>query len=171
MIKKRQNYLLSSLVDTFDKEINEDLLLTLENLLEVYKKRRDVDKSPKIPLSLFASRKLGILEVLVKCLRENYSLHYCDIGRFLKRNPRTIWATYNESVKKQPEKFNIDEESILIPSIIFSDRRLAPLESLTIYLKEKYNLGFKQISQLLYRNYKTIWLSYQHGIRKRIKNV
>jgi hypothetical protein len=173
LIKKRQNYILSELVENIGSETNDDLLISIENLLEIYKKRRNIDNYPKIPISLFSSKKLGILEVLVKCLKENYSFNYSNIGRLLNRNPRTIWAAYNLSLKKEPERFHIEKESVeslSIPSTVFSDRNLAPLESLVIYLKDTLDIDFKNISKLLFRDYKTIWLSYQHGIKKRIQN-
>ena len=47
-----------------------------------------------IPASALTNRKLGVLESVVKYLKENYELNYSEIGRLLGRDPRTIWTAY-----------------------------------------------------------------------------
>ena len=47
-----------------------------------------------IPVSALTNRKLGVLESVVKYLKENYELNYSEIGRLLGRDPRTIWTAY-----------------------------------------------------------------------------
>ena len=53
-----------------------------------------------IPASALTNRKLGVLESVVKFLKENYELNYSEIGRLLGRDPRTIWTAYSRGKKK-----------------------------------------------------------------------
>jgi len=149
-------------------EDNVDLLIALESLLEVYKERKNGEQYPRIPAYIFASRKLGVLEVTVKCLKENYSLSFRQIALLLKRDDRTIWSTYQKAKKKYKNKFVLKKGIYAVPCFIFSDRQLGPLESLVIFFKENYALSFTQISNVLNRDYQTIWLSYQNGIKKKV---
>ena len=61
----------------------ESLINALESLLEEYKQTRPKSLVPQIPLSSFSEKELGVLEILVKVLKENYSLGFCDIARLL----------------------------------------------------------------------------------------
>lgn len=144
-----------------------DLLTALEIFIDVYKEERQKKESPQIQLSLFAHRKLGVLEIIVKYLKENLSLKYSKIAQLLNRDQRTIWATYDKAKEKEKDKFTLTEEKYSVPIIIFSDRELGPLESLTLYLKDELKLSFHQISSLLNRNYRTIWLSYNNSLKKK----
>ena len=53
-----------------------------------------------IPASALTNRRLGVLESVVKFLKENYELNYSEIGRLLGRDPRTIWTAYSKGKKK-----------------------------------------------------------------------
>lgn len=144
-----------------------DFITALESFIDVYKEGRINKENPRIPLSLFADRKLGVLETLVKCLKENYALKYSRIAKILNRNDRTVWATYEKAQKKNNEKFILREEKYLVPCNAFLDRNLGPLEALSIYLHDELHLSFKEIARQLKRNYRTIWLSYRNGLRKK----
>ena len=146
---------------------NIDLIDAIESIIEVYKEKKLAKEFPVIPLYLFSSRRLGVLEVLVKALKENFFLSYSNIAMLLNRDDRTIWATYRKARKKNLKKFEIRMDAYMVPCNVFSDRNLGPLEALTLYVKHKYDLNFKKISRLLNRNYNTIWISYQKGLRKR----
>ncbi len=150
-----------------DSVRDNDFLTALETFIDVYKEERVKKENPKVPLSLFSDRKLGILEVLVKCLKENYAFKYSRIAKILNRNDRTIWATYEKTQKKNKEKFFLREEKYLVPCNAFLDRDLGPLEAISIYLHDELHLSFKEIAHQLKRNYRTIWLSYNNGKRKR----
>jgi len=143
-----------------------DLLTALEVFIDVYKEERLKKESPQIQLSLFAHRKLGVLEIVVKYLKENLSLKYNQIALLLNRDQRTIWATYKKAKEKEKEKFVLAEDKYSVPISILSNRKLGPLETLSIYLKDELKLSFRQISNLLNRNYRTIWLSYHNALRK-----
>ena len=53
-----------------------------------------------IPASALTNRKLGVLESIVKFLKESYELNYSEIGRLLGRDPRTIWTAYSRMREK-----------------------------------------------------------------------
>ncbi|MFH1649849.1 MAG: hypothetical protein ABIA93_04830 [Candidatus Woesearchaeota archaeon] len=57
-----------------------------------------------------------------------------------------------------------------LPSIIFQDRRLAILESIVAYLKEKEKCTYHEIAELTNRDDRTIWTTYQRSLKKRKKN-
>lgn len=61
------------------------------------------------------------------------------------------------------------KEVVLIPSSIFTDRTLKPLEAITEFLKDHHSLTFHEIAQLLSRNDRTIWTAY-HRAKKKRKN-
>jgi len=146
---------------------DDDFITALETFIDVYKEEKIKKENPVIPLSLFADRNLGVLEVLVKCLKENYAFKYSSIARILNRNDRTVWATYMKAKGKNNEKFPIKTEKYAVPCDVFCDREVGPLEALSIYLRDELHLSFMEISQQLKRNYRTIWLSYRNGLRKK----
>lgn len=57
-------------------------------------------------------------------------------------------------------------EEILIPISIFTDRKLSALELIVRFLKEERRLANKDISELLNRNPKTVWATYNIAIKK-----
>lgn len=149
-----------------DSSRDEDFLIALESFINVYKEEKVKENHLQLPLSIFNHRRLGVLEILAKCLKENFSMSYIEIAQLLNRDERTIWNAYNDASKKHKEKFSIKDEKYLIPINVFSDRKLGPVESLVIYLKDELHLEIKEIASLLKRNYRTIWLSY-HNARKK----
>lgn len=54
-----------------------------------------------------------------------------------------------------------------VPSSIFFDRDLAPLESITEYLKEVKGLTYHEIAVLVGRDDRTIWTCYNRAQKKR----
>ena len=68
---------------------------------EKFDKKFEIKESKfYIPISALTNRKLGVLESVVKFLKENYELNYSEIGRLLGRDPRTIWTAYSRGKKK-----------------------------------------------------------------------
>ena len=55
----------------------------------------------------------------------------------------------------------------LVPSRIFRDRELSPLESISEYLKEEKGLSYHEIAVLLKRDDRTIWTCYNRAKKKR----
>ena len=53
-----------------------------------------------IPSFIFKDRRLAALESVVVYLKDSLGYNYAQIGRFLNRDQRTIWTTYNRAKKK-----------------------------------------------------------------------
>jgi hypothetical protein len=53
-----------------------------------------------------------------------------------------------------------------IPSSVFRDRTLAPLEAITEYLKDHEGMSFHEIAALLNRDDRTIWTCYNRVKKK-----
>ena len=65
-------------------------------------------------------------------------------------------VTKEETVKKV----------VTIPSDIFRDRTLAPLESISEYLKDNLGMSYHEIAVLLNRDDRTIWTCYNRAKKK-----
>jgi len=109
-----------------------------------------------MPITLFANRSMGVLEILVKYLHENHAMRFADIARLLNRDPRTIWCTYAKAKRKAPYRL-IDMPSKQIPISAFQDRNLAALESLVKYCKQTLLMSNPEISKIINRDTRTIW--------------
>lgn len=59
-----------------------------------------------------------------------------------------------------------EDKIVEIPSSILRDRRLAPLESITEYLKDMQGMSFHEIAVLLNRDDRTIWTCYSRAKKK-----
>lgn len=66
---------------------------------------------------------------------------------------------------EQKEKSKV----LSIPTALFRDRNLSVLEIMVEYLKDKKNMRYSQIAELLNRDDRTIWTSYKRAKEKRIK--
>lgn len=150
---------------------DENLLNALESFVQTYKEEQGKKDNPMIPVSIFSNRELGVLEILIKCLRENFSMRHCKIAKLINRDDRTVWATYSKAIRKHKENFLLKQDKYLVPVSIFAERELGPLEALIIYMRDDLHLGFKEISKLLDRSYRTAWLSYHNGMKKRKPNA
>lgn len=130
---------------------DKDLLAHIERSIQEYKKEKQITQ---IPVSLFAGR-LAALEVVVKYLKEN-GLTYAEIAKVLNRDQRTIWTTYSKAIKKQKELFEIQNDDLVVDIRIFSEKK-SPLQLLVKHLLSK-DFNLKQISKMLNRSYKNIWM-------------
>lgn len=146
---------------------NEELLTNLiEIIIKTFKENNKESKNIQIPLSIFKGKDLGILELIVKYLKENNSLKLCNIAILLNRDERTIWAVYQNSKKKQKEEILVEDSTAFIPTSIFQERKYGPLECLVKYLKENLGYNFTEITKLINKSYSTIWITYEHSKKK-----
>lgn len=111
-----------------------------------------------IPSSVLKEEKLGILEAVVKYLKENLCLRYADIARIIARDQRAVWVTYSRASGKCPERLSLKGESALIPASVFRKRR--PLESLVFFLKGSRGLTLNEIAKLIGRDNRSVWAVY-----------
>lgn len=173
--KKNQKTTSFNNLKTLFSEVQNDLKFSkngLIKLLKLVELQQNLKVSPEnlvgevqIPVSIFKT-KLAPLESLVKYLKENLELKFVKIADLLNRDQRTIGSSYNLSLKKFKNKL-IVEGKYFIPISVFSDRKLSVLESLVFYLKSE--LSFKQISDLIDKNYRTVWTVYQRARKKNAK--
>jgi len=59
----------------------------------------------------------------------------------------------------------------VLPVFIFKNDLLSALEAIVKYLKEEHNLSYVEISRLLNRSNKTIWITYQRAKKKMPKKL
>ncbi|MEM2121278.1 MAG: hypothetical protein QXU20_01290 [Candidatus Woesearchaeota archaeon] len=143
------------------KFTDSDIIRFLSPNLEIKEEKEQIT----IPIEIF-SKRLGILESVIKYLKENKNFRNNEISILLKRSEKTVWSSYNSSLKKHPSKFkNIKDSKIKIPLNIFSDNKIGNLEALVLYL---YKIGFSinEISNLLDRKYKTIYSTLNNALNK-----
>ncbi|MBU0979301.1 MAG: hypothetical protein KJ709_00710 [Nanoarchaeota archaeon] len=65
---------------------------------------KHIEKSGKIlnvPISIFADRRLGMLESLTFYLHDKKKLSFHEIAAMLKRDDRTIWSSYHNAGRKK----------------------------------------------------------------------
>lgn len=120
-----------------------------------------------IPTNVF--RNNSGLEAVVYYLKEKLFLRYSEIARLLNRDQRTIWNSYNKSKNRVIITLSnnaIASDEINIPIKIFYTRNLSVLESVVFYLKSNTGLNFTQISQIIGKNYRTIWTVYARALKK-----
>jgi hypothetical protein len=114
----------------------------------------------ELPVSIFSNSSLSALETICKYLKEDKGLRYSAIAQMLNRDQRTIWVTYNNSCKKQADRLCITDCDKSIPVSVFQDRNRSVLESIVVYLKDKYNLRYSEIAALIGRDERNIWAAY-----------
>ena len=122
----------------------------------------------KIPTSIF-SRELGVLETVCRYLKDELDLNFIDISVLMHRDERSIWSSYNNSLKKRG-KLDVKETEILIPLEVFRDRKFSSLESVVGYLKGE-GLSLHEIGVILKRDDRTIWTVYDRFKKKRWKGL
>lgn len=174
-LKKNQNSLnLANIKSIFSDLQKKHSIEDLIKLLKLFELQQKLKLSPEqllkqleeiqIPISIFKTN-LAPLESLVKYLKENLNYSHKKISFLLNRSNKTIWSSYNSAIRKKTEKFIIKKPKFLTPLSVFSNRKFSILESLVSYLKSQ-QLSFKQISNLLQKDYRTIWTVYNRAKKK-----
>jgi len=117
-----------------------------------------------IPLCILENN--SSLEAIVLYLKEIKSLKFKDIAELLNRDQRTVWVTYSNA-KKKKIVLNLENTSQLnLPLNMFTSRNFSILETIVFYLRTNYTLTFNQISDLLGKNYRTVWTVYKRALKK-----
>ncbi len=123
--------------------------------------KEEVREDVEIPISIF-TKELGGLEAVVKYLKENLGMRYCEISKLLKRDERTVWTAYNKAKVKKPVKFRA--RGITIPLKIFTEEKTV-LEAIIGYLKG-LEFSYHKIGELLHRDERNVWIIYNRGVKK-----
>ncbi len=122
-----------------------------------------------IPLSVFDNDHLSSLEVVVKYLHEDLEYRFVRIAKLLNRSAKTIWATYANTLRKMPQRFEPRKSVFFLPLSLFHDRSYSPLEVVVRYLKDDCRQTYHQIAVLLNRDDRTIWTTYHRMKNKQNK--
>jgi len=159
-------------LNVFIGNIMEKHKFSYQSVIEALSKKKGGEGIVVVPSFIFRDKTLGILEALVKYLKEELDLRYHKIAVLLNRDDRPIWMTYSKAVKKKKQRFVVKEPNRWIPISIFRNRALGPLESISLYLKDELNLSLSETAELLDRSNSTIWACYHKGKQKKDeKNV
>jgi len=148
-------------------ELKEKYNLGYDEIINIIK---EDSKEITIPISVFNNDKLSTLEIICKYLKEILNLNYHGIAVFLNRDDRTIWTTYQNSLKKSSKSLVVERSEIFIPISIFSDRKFSSFELLIIFLKERSKLRYNNIAKLLRKDQRNVWTVYNRAIKKRGMN-
>ncbi len=125
------------------------------NALQRTNRQEKISRLPKeIPLSIF-TKELGALEALTQYLKEEESIKYSEIARFLGKDPRTVWTAHHQAIKKHPQPFASVEKSEKVPANIFKKAKDTVLASLVHYLKKQKHT-YKEIGELINRNQRNV---------------
>lgn len=149
-------------IDVFIRGVSEKYLIPFDNVVELLKKK----EKNSIPSSILRDQKLGIMEAVIKYLKEDINLTYHGIAELLNRDDRVVWTTYNNAIKKRKDRFSVSGPNVWIPVKIFSEKSLAPLESVSKFLVENVKMDFSSSAKLLNRNPKSIWACYKRAAAK-----
>ena len=101
----------------------------------------------KSPIGSESSQLLLALDSLLGHLSEQGHVSYGEVIDFLEE-------------KRQ------ERESPQVPLSIFRDRDLGSLEALTKFLRDHHDMGYSEIANLLNRDARTIWSSYNRACEK-----
>jgi hypothetical protein len=147
-------------LNTFISTLMEKYSLPYEDVIYLLNKKRIENEIQAVPAEIFRERKLGILEILTKYLKEEKNFRYTQIAKVLSRDERTIWVSYKNAMLKKKTRLNVSEAKYWVPLSIFTNRKLGLLQVLVVYFKEKFGLSNHAIAVLLNRDDRTIWSVY-----------
>ena len=120
------------------------------------------EKEILIPDCIF-TKNLSVFQSVVIYLKKNLHLKNNKIALLLHKSQKSIWQAYNKS--KKLSSFRIVSSKYFIPVSCFTPS-LTILESVVVYLKERWLLNYHQIGLLLKRDDRTIWTVYQRAKKK-----
>jgi len=123
------------------------------------------EEKERIPVTIF-NKKLSPLESISRYLKDCLGLNYHEIALLLARDERNIWHSYNDSLKKHPERLTAEKTRFFVPLKIFAEKRSSILESIVVHLKDEYSLGYRQISALINRDERTVWTAFSRAAKK-----
>ena len=164
LIKTLSDVDLKEFLKTFIAHLKEEHKFNQQQIAALFGKSIGKDL---LPVSIFNNKELSCLETIVKYLKEEFKLRFHEIALLLNRDDRTIWATYNNAVKKRKEKLPVKESRFFIPVSAIADRKFSVLESVVSYLKGNFNLRYCQIAALLNRDERNIWAVYSKYVKKK----
>jgi len=94
-----------------------------------------------VPLSVFYAN--SSLQAIVSYLKDSMNMTYSDIARFLNRDPRTIWVTYNNTKKRISHDVSNDVSQNI--SNDFSDNVSNKSSGASVFADAAYTSAFASI--------------------------
>ena len=164
-LKEKYNLSYSEILAAY--ELKEKYNLSYEEILGL---KKEESKEIEIPISVFSNEELSTLEIICKYLKENRNLSYHDIAVLIKRDDRTIWTTYQNSLRKFSKPLVIEKSELFVPVSIFAYRTFSSFEALVVFLKEVSKLRYNEIAKLLRKDQRNVWAVYNRAIKKRSVN-
>ena len=166
--KKKENsiYLAKDIIKNIDriKSIEKHPEL-LRKFAELLRSAEELEKKYSVPDYIF-TKKLTLLESVVKYLKENLRLSYKEIAELLNRDQRNIWQICHSAKQKFPSKFSVKKSKFMIPVSVLADKKFSALESVVAYLKDNLGLTYHEIASLIKRDDRTVWTVY-HRYKKK----
>ncbi len=149
-------------LEAFEKA-SQNSHLSLKEIIN-YKNLRN-KKNILIPVTIF-SKDLGMLEALCKYLKDTVQIRYHEIAVLIKRDERTIWASYHQALKKaETIKPRSEAREIYIPIEELNKENLSIFESVVLYLR-KMQCRYSEIATLLERDERNIWTTVKRASTK-----
>ena len=118
-----------------------------------------------IPVTAF-NDVLSPLETTVKYLKERLGRRLCDIAKLMNKDQASVWTAYRNASKKHPQELVCAQTQYTIPLTALQSDKLSILELIVTYLRVTYGLSFRSIGELLKRNERTVWTSYDRARKK-----
>ncbi|MBR9677613.1 hypothetical protein GOV04_05730 [Candidatus Woesearchaeota archaeon] len=157
-------------LEQFFSSHSEQELILLRNLLDnlVLQKRKEKELEFSIPLSIF-SQQLSPAEALVKFLKDNKGLRFCNIAKALQKKENGVWLNYQRAIKKKSGELTSLPDDIQIPLYIFKNPSLSYLESIVYYLRTELKLSNKLIAKKLSKSEQVLSIAYNRA-KNKLKN-
>lgn len=111
-------------------------------------------------------RGVGILEAVVKYLKEQQGLPNRRIARLTGRDSRSVWQAYSKASKKHPGKLALGSAKAYIPVSVLRKKGSGVLEAVAEYMKDSLGMTYHEIAVSLKRDDRTIWTAYNRRRRK-----
>ena len=165
--KYAANVTKEELLDAFVNHLQSEHALTTTEINHLLSESKHQHET-LLPINIFKTDELSALEAIVKYLKENKELTFHNIAVLLKRDDRTIWATYAKSRTKMIAHFHLMPSKHVIPAGLFAERKLSVLETIVHYLKHSIKLNLHEIAVLLNRDDRTIWTVWHRASKKEV---
>ena len=172
--KKRSDYIDLSKIDSLSKGDTKlfqeffEYLKHKKDFHEYLKGKKEVQRG-SIPISIFNNDKLAPLETVVKYFREELGYTYNKIGVLLNRKTGPMGVSYRNAVKKFKPRLDATSVENSIPISAFKDSKITVFSTIVVYLKDVKKLKFGEISELLNRNYRTVYTVYSRARKKNVR--
>ena len=151
------------------------LLGELERDYNIGKKEiLDISEEITVPIWLFRNE-LSSFEIIVKYLIEEKRKDISNVAKLTNRSKQGVWQAYNNSKKKVPSRFKLKEDKEIksvydFPVSIICNKKFSVLESIVKFLREKFQISYTNIANLLSRDPRTIWTVYSR-VEKKLKEA